>query len=93
MEEGRMVHSCRLRRVIGSAVGRGDVMTVVNASRKEVEEQAQKSRAFSFGSEVKRVRRTEDERSSSMCSWARNSRRLGVRERHCSNVAGIRLRV
>lgn len=68
-------------------------MTELNASRKFVLEQAQKSTALSCGREQRRYLMTSEERSSSICSWARNSRRLGVRERHCSSVAGIKLRV
>jgi len=46
--EGRIVHSCKERRVIGRKAGSGDVLiTALNASRKLVLEQAQKSKALS----------------------------------------------
>jgi hypothetical protein len=91
--DGRTAHSCRLNRVMGSINGRGVLMTVLNASRKEVEEQAQKSNALSFGREQSRVRNTSADRSSSICSCARNSLRSGVKDKHCRSVCGVRSRV
>jgi len=69
--EGRMVHSWKLRRVSGSAEGRGEgeaLMTALKESRKVVEEQAQKSRALRWGRSRRRWRTTALEISSSMCS-------------------------
>ncbi len=69
--DGKIVHSWKLRRVSGSADGKGEgdaSMTALKESRKDVEEQAQKSRALSFGRSQSRVRMTLRSRSSSMCS-------------------------
>lgn len=94
VEDGRIVHSCRERRVIGNTAGRdGEDKVTANASLKEAEEQAQKSNACRRGREQKRVVRTSELTSLSMCSWARNSWRFGVRVRHRRIVDGIRLRV
>lgn len=69
--DGRIVHSWKLRRVIGRKSGRGEgeaSITALNASLKFVLEQAQKSRAFSCGRLQRRYLMTLEEMSSSMCS-------------------------
>lgn len=70
VEEGRMVHSCKLNRVIGKAEGRFDVIerAVAKASRKVAEEQAQKSNACNRGRSQRSVFMTSELRSSSICS-------------------------
>jgi hypothetical protein len=71
VDEGRMAHSCKLSRVIGNADGRTrgvELTTALKASRNEVDEQAQKSNAFSCGRSHKRARMTFSSRSSSICS-------------------------
>lgn len=70
VEEGRMVHSWRERRVIGNAAGSksGVERTLVNASRKLAEEQAQRSKAFKRGRSQSKVFRTSELRSLSICS-------------------------
>lgn len=68
-DEGRMVHSWKESRVMGRIAGSGAVaMTVLKASRKEVDEQAQKSSASSLGRSQKRNSMIAAERSSSTCS-------------------------
>lgn len=74
VEEGRIVHSCRESRVIGNTDGRdGEAKATAKESLNEAEELAQKSKAFRKGREQKRVVRTSELISLSMCSWARNS--------------------
>ena len=92
-DDGRVAHSCKLNRIIGSADGIGLLMMVLNASPKEVEEQAQKSSALRFGREQSRVRNTSADRTSLICSCARNSLRFVVKDKHSRSVWGIRLRV
>ena len=92
VDAGRIVHSCKLSLVIGSADGSGPSKAAPKESRNVGEEQAQKSRALIFGS-AKRALNTSAERSSSMCSCAKNSLRFGVRLRHFNSVAGIKFRV
>lgn len=90
--EGRMVHSCRLNLVMGRNAGSGDSETVVKASRKDADEQAQKSTACSFGI-LNSAERTSTERSSSTCSCAKNSLKFGTSFRHCRSVSGMRFKV
>ena len=69
--------------MIGRNGGRaGEAIADVKASRNFVDEQAQKSKALSFGMEQRSLVITLMSNSSSMCSCARNSRRLGVRSKH-----------
>lgn len=70
VEAGRMVHSWRLRRVIGNAVGskEGLERTLLKASRKLADEQAQKSKALRRGKSQSNVLITSELISLSMCS-------------------------
>lgn len=74
VEDGRMVHSCRLSLVIGRVAGRlGEDKERVKASRKLADEQAQKSSAFNRGKSQNKAVRTSELRSLSTCSCAKNS--------------------
>ena len=82
--------------MIGRMAGRIDgsaSMTSRNEALNLLEEQAQKSSALSLGRSHNNLRMTFASKSSSICSWARNSRRLGVRSKHLRRVDGIRFRV
>lgn len=89
VDAGRIVHSCKLSLVIDKADGSGPSRAAANESRNLGEEQAQKSRALIFGS-AKSALSTSAERSSSMCSCAKNSRRFGVKLKHFKSVSGIK---
>jgi len=82
-ELGRIVHSWKLILAMGSADGRLTFsITPLNESLNAGLEQAQKSNAFSLGRSQRRVLRTFESTSSSMCSCAKNSLKFGVNSRH-----------
>jgi hypothetical protein len=74
--EGKIVQLWKLRRVMGRTCGSWKEQVLLNtfiiASRNGVDEQVQKSSAWTRGI-WNSVRMTSELRSSSMCSWARNS--------------------